>query len=232
MTQFLGGQNDFRSAIEFACTRQREWRGIREDDPCAKSSASRSSAQHSPALLILCSARPHWHGQPVQAQVYPTRPVEIVVPFVAGGTSDIIARMIAQRFTDSWSATVVVKQPARRRQHDRQRCLSPNRRPTAHTLLVTTIAIAINARPAEAHLRSRDRPCAGQRAHLNPLMLVVHPSVPADPISKSWSLSSRPIPANGTMRHRAPAPRPHLATEMFKSVAGIDMVHVPFKGNA
>src|SRR6266702_1659974 len=47
-------------------------------------------------------------ASPVQAQLYPTRPIEIVVPFVAGGTSDIIARMIAQRFTDSWSATVVV----------------------------------------------------------------------------------------------------------------------------
>src|SRR5688572_27084179 len=45
---------------------------------------------------------------PVAAQNYPIKPIELVVPFVAGGTTDNIARLMAQRFTESWSQTVIV----------------------------------------------------------------------------------------------------------------------------
>ena len=56
------------------------------------------------AALVLAGAVP----TPVTAQTYPSKQIELVVPFVAGGTTDIVARMIAQRFIDSWSATAIV----------------------------------------------------------------------------------------------------------------------------
>jgi tripartite-type tricarboxylate transporter receptor subunit TctC len=56
------------------------------------------------AALILASTV----ATSVPAQIYPSKQIELVVPFVAGGTTDIVARMIAQHFADTWSATAIV----------------------------------------------------------------------------------------------------------------------------
>jgi tripartite-type tricarboxylate transporter receptor subunit TctC len=181
------------------------------------------------ASLILCSAVLTGTA-PVQAQVYPTKPVEIVVPFVAGGTSDIIARMIAQRFTDSWSATVVVNNRPGGGSMIGSAAVAKSA-PDGHTLLVTTIAIAINASLQKLSFDPATDLAPVSELTSIPLMLVVHPSVPATNLKELVALI-KANPGKWDYATSGAGTSPHLATEMFKSVAGIDMVHVPFKGNA
>src|SRR5262245_64643318 len=131
------------------------------------------------ASVILCSAVLTGLGTaPVQAQAYPTKPIEIVVPFVAGGTSDIIARMIAQRFTDSWSATVVVNNRPGGGSMIGSAAVAKSP-PDGHTLLVTTIALAINASLQKLTFDPASDLVPVSELTSIPLMLVVHPSVPA-----------------------------------------------------
>src|SRR5262245_25016901 len=81
---------------------------------------------------------------PAGAQTYPARQIELVVPFVAGGTTDNIARMLAQRFSDSWRATVIVSnRPGGGSTIGTQAVARAA--PDGHTLLVNTISFAITA---------------------------------------------------------------------------------------
>ena len=183
------------------------------------------------ASLGVCSAVITGVGTAaVQAQVYPTKPIEIVVPFVAGGTSDIIARMIAQRFTDSWSATVVVNNRPGGGSMIGSAAVAKSP-PDGHTLLVTTIAIAINASLQKLTFDPATDLVPVSELTSIPLMLVVHPSVPATNLKELVALI-KANPGKWDYATSGAGTSPHLATEMFKSVAGIDMVHVPFKGNA
>jgi len=167
---------------------------------------------------------------PVQAQAYPTKPIEIVVPFVAGGTSDILARMIAQRFTDSWSATVVVNNRAGGGSMIGTAAVAKSP-PDGHTLLVTTIAIAINAGLQKLTFDPVKDIAPVSELTSIPLMLVVHPSVPATNLKEFVALL-KANPGKWDYATSGAGTSPHLATEMFKSAAGVDMVHLPFKGNA
>jgi tripartite-type tricarboxylate transporter receptor subunit TctC len=167
---------------------------------------------------------------PAVAQPYPTKQIELVVPFVAGGTTDNISRLIAQRFTESWSQTVIV-----------------NNRPGAgsaigtaavakaaadgHTLLVTTFAFAVTPALQKVSFDPiRDFAPITEIASL-PMMLVVHPSLPVNNL-KEFIAFAKSNPKGLDYASSGPGTSTHLAAEMFRSMAGIDLVHVPFKGNA
>src|SRR5215470_7630805 len=184
-----------------------------------------------PASLLLVSTIFSGIGTtPALAQAYPTKPIEIIVPFVAGGTSDILARMIAQRFTDSWSATVVVNNRAGGGSMIGTAAVAKSP-PDGHTLLVTTIAIAINAGLQKLSFDPvKDLAPVSELTSI-PLMLVVHPSVPATNLKELVALL-KANPGKWDYATSGAGTSPHLATEMFKSAAAVDMVHLPFKGNA
>src|ERR1700754_5227565 len=78
---------------------------------------------------------------PASAQNYPTKPIELVVPFVAGGTTDNIARLMAQRFGESWSQTVIVNNRPGAGSAIGTAAVA-KAAPDGHTLLVTTFAFA------------------------------------------------------------------------------------------
>src|SRR5205085_8138473 len=118
-------------------------------------------------------------GLPAAAQTpYPTKQIELLVPFVAGGTTDNIARLIAQRFQESWGQTVIVSSRPGGGSVIGTAAVA-KAPPDGHTLLVTTFAFAVN--PALQKLpydAQKDFAPVTELASL-PLMLVVHPSVPA-----------------------------------------------------
>jgi len=167
---------------------------------------------------------------PVAAQVYPTRQIELVVPFVAGGTTDNIARMMAQHFAESWSQTVIVSNRAGGASTIATAAVAKSP-PDGHTLLVTTLAFSVN--PALQKLPYdpiKDFAPITELASL-PMVLVVHPSLPVSNL-KEFVAYTKASPVGLDFASSGAGTSTHLAAEMFKSVAGSKLVHVPFKGNA
>jgi tripartite-type tricarboxylate transporter receptor subunit TctC len=167
---------------------------------------------------------------PAAAQDYPKRPIELVVPFVAGGTTDNVARLMAQRFSESWGQTVVVNNRAGGGSTIGTNAVA-KAPPDGHTLLVTTIGFAINAGLQKLPYDPiGDFTPIAELASL-PLVLVVHASVPATNLQEFIALA-KSKPGGWDYASSGTGTSPHLAAEMFKSMAGIELVHVPFKGNA
>jgi tripartite-type tricarboxylate transporter receptor subunit TctC len=167
---------------------------------------------------------------PASAQDYPKKPIELVVPFVAGGTTDNIARLMAQRFSESWGQTVVVNNRAGGGSTIGTNAVA-KAPPDGHTLLVTTIGFAINA-----GLQKLPYDPIGDFAPVTelaslPLVLVVHASLPATNLQEFIALAKSKA-GGWDYASSGTGTSPHLAAEMFKSMAGIELVHVPFKGNA
>jgi tripartite-type tricarboxylate transporter receptor subunit TctC len=167
---------------------------------------------------------------PAGAQAYPTRQIELVVPFVAGGTTDSISRLIAQRFTESWSQTVIVNNRPGAGSAIGTAAVA-KAPPDGHTLLVTTFAFAVAPVLQKVPFDPiRDFAPITEIASL-PMMLVVHPSLPVSNI-KEFIAYAKSNPKGLDYASSGPGTSTHLAGEMFKTMAGVDLVHVPFKGNA
>jgi len=165
------------------------------------------------------------------AQSYPTRPVHLVVPFAAGGAVDTVARALGQKLGESWKQPVIV---------DNRPGAGGNIAAEAvakapgdgYTLLITTQGFAISPGlykklPFDA---VRDFAPVTQLTS-SYLVLVSTPELPSQSIRDLIALAkSKPGAINyGSTGTGAP---PHLLGEVLKSAAGIDMVHVPYKGDA
>lgn len=182
------------------------------------------------SLRALLTAAALSTSSPVAAQDYPRKQIELVVPFVAGGTTDNIARLIAQRFSESWGQTVIVNNRPGGGSTIGTHAVA-KAAPDGHTLLVTTIGFTITAGQQRLPYDPvKDFAPIAELASL-PLMLVVHSSVPATTLGEFIALA-KSKPGGWDYASSGSGTSPHLATEMFKSMAGIDLVHVPYKGNA
>jgi len=167
---------------------------------------------------------------PAAAQDYHKKTIELVVPFVAGGTTYNMARLMAQRFSDSWGQTVVVNNRAGGGSTIGTNAVA-KAPPDGHTLLVTTIGFAINAGLQKLPYDPiGDFTPVTELASL-PLVLVVHASLPVTNLQEFIALAKSKA-GGWDYASSGTGTSPHLAAEMFKSMAGIELVHVPFKGNA
>jgi tripartite-type tricarboxylate transporter receptor subunit TctC len=167
---------------------------------------------------------------PALAEVYPVKQIELIVPFVAGGTTDAIARMLAQRFSDRWRQTVIVSNRPGGGSTIGTHVVARSA-PDGYTLLVSTISFAITAGLQKLPYDPiSDFAPVTELASL-PLVLVVHPSVPATNLQEFIALA-KSQPGGLDYASGGVGTSPHLAAEMFNSMAGVRLVHVPFKGNA
>ena len=166
-----------------------------------------------------------------QAQSYPNRPVKIVVPFAAGGPADNYARFVAQRLGDELKQSFVIdnkpgagsiigtdlvaKAPA-----------------DGYTLLMMSNTHTVNESliPSKPFALMKDFVGIAP-INYSSLLLVVHPSVPAKNVAELIALAkARPGKINyASSGNGTPY---HMAGELFKYMAGIDMTHVPYKGSS
>ena len=167
----------------------------------------------------------------VHAQAFPSRPVRMVVPVGPGGAPDIIARLIGQSLSERLGQSFVVEnRPAGAGNVGTVEVVKAA--PDGYTLLVMSPSHATFVTLYERlpYNTLRDiAPVAGLIRSIN--VLVVHPSVPARTVPELIAYA-KANPGKLNMASTGVGGNPHLAGELFKLVAGIDIVHVPYRSPA
>jgi len=172
-------------------------------------------------------------GMPVFAQpssaVFPQRPVRVLIPVSAGSQTDIVARLLGQRMSENWGQQVLVdNRPGAGGTVAGNMLVSAQ--PDGHTLMLNSISHAVNASLYAKLPFDTLKDFAGvAQVGSTPNVLVVSPEVPARNLRDLIALAkSRPGQLN--FASAGIGTGTHLNGEQFKLAAGIDIVHVPFKG--
>ena len=165
------------------------------------------------------------------AQEYPTKPVKIVVPFAAGGPADVYARFLAQRLAASMGQPFIVEDRPGAGSIIGTEAVAKSA-PDGYTLLVMSNTHTVNESlvPNKPYALQRDfTPITP--INYSDLVLVVHPSVQAATLADLIRLAKA---APGTLNYASSGTGTpyHMAGELFKSMAGVDIVHVPYKGSS
>ena len=188
-------------------------------------------AKYTAAAFLLASHAGWAQSDPTSAASYPNRPIRFVVPFAAGGPSDIGARTLAQKMTEVWRHTVVVDNRIGASGIIGADIVAKSA-PDGYTLLMAQVGDAISMSLYSKLPYNFIRDFApitlvGQ----TPFILVVHPSLPAKNVQELIALA-KAKPGSLTFGSAGAGVASHLAGELFKGAAGVDVVHVPYKGQA
>jgi tripartite-type tricarboxylate transporter receptor subunit TctC len=165
------------------------------------------------------------------AQSYPTRPVRWIVGFTPAGGNDIVARLMGQWLSERLGQPFVIENRPGAGTNIATEAVV-NAAPDGYTLLLANMANAINATLYEKLNFNFIRdiaPVTGiSRA---PLVMAVHPSVPAKTVPE-FIAYAKANPGRINMASAGIGSAGHLAGELFKMMAGVNLVHVPYRGNA
>src|SRR5215510_7659790 len=163
------------------------------------------------------------------AQTYPTRPVRIVVGFTAGSASDIIARLVGQWLSERLGQPFVIdNRPGGGGNIGTEAAVRSA--PDGYTLLLVAPQNAINASFYDKLNFNFIRDIAPVAGVIRvSLVMVVNPSVPANTVPE-FIAYAKANPGKVTMASPGNGCSPHVSGELFKMMAGIDMIHVPYRG--
>jgi len=176
------------------------------------------------AMLGLLLTAGSVHAQ----QQYPTKPIRLIVPFAPGGQSDVVARMLAQRLTETFKTTVLVdNRPGGGGAIGIETAVRAN--PDGYTMLIVSAAYAANAAlyklPYDAVNDVAPIALVGETGFL----VTLHPSVPVKRTSELIAYD-KANPGKLNYGSAGTGSSTHLATELFNQMAGTRMTHVPYKG--
>ena len=166
-----------------------------------------------------------------RAETYPSRPVHLLVGFPPGGAADIIARLTGAMLSERLGQPFVVENRGSAGQQVAAEAVV-NAAPDGYTLLLLANPNVINGmlNPGLSFSFTRDlAPIGG--ADLNPLILEVHPSLPVKSVPELIAYA-KAHPGEINMASGGVGSTPHLAGELFKMLTGINMLHVPYRGDA
>ena len=168
-------------------------------------------------------------ASPVAAQPYPSKPIRLVVPFAPGGGTDIVARTVAQKLAENFGQPVVVDNRAGANGIIGTD-LAAKSKPDGYTLLITIASHSINPTlyPKLPYDTNVDLAPVSLLAEY-PFVITVHPSVPATTV-RQFIAFAKARPGQLSYASSGNGSGPHLGMELFKTMAGIEMVHVPYKG--
>lgn len=179
--------------------------------------------------FVVCMAAPQAYGQ--QAAAYPSKPIRMVVPFPPGGPTDLVARLIGQKLSERWGQQVVVENRAGAGGTIGAEFVARSA-PDGYTLVMgSTANMAVNVSLYDKLSYDPIKDFAPVNlAAVTPNLLVVNPNFPANNVTEFIALAkAKPESINyGTGGSGTPS---HLAAELFKTMAGIQMNHVPYKGS-
>ena len=165
------------------------------------------------------------------AQSYPAKPIRIIVPFPAGGIADLFGRVIGQKFTEAWGQpTVVDNRPGAGGNIGAE--IVAKSAPDGYTLVTGSIgthAVNVSLFSKLPYDPIRDFAAVSLIMEAEGL-LVVHPSVPVKTVKELIALA-KARPGQIAYASAGYGTAAHLSGELFKSMAKVNMVHVPYKGN-
>ena len=177
------------------------------------------------AVLLVC-ATPAWAAE----SPYPTRTIRVIVGFPPAGAADIFARLIGQRLTEAWGQPVVIdNRPGAGSTIGSD--IVANSNPDGHTLMVVSASYATSAGLYEKHIKY------DPVKSFAPIILItsapnvgtLHPSVQAK-TTKDLIALAKASPGKLNVGSAGLGSITHLAAELFSTMAGVKMVHVPYKG--
>ena len=177
------------------------------------------------AFAALLVATPAFAQQP-----YPNKPLKMIMSFPAGGPTDILGRLLAQKLTESWGHNVMI---------DNRpggggvigALLAVKSPPDGYTMYlggITTLVLAPMLHKNLPYDPQRDFQPVSQTT-LSPLLLMTHPTLPAKSVKEFVALA-KARPGEINYASSGPGGSGHLAGELFKSVTQIKLVHVPYRG--
>jgi tripartite-type tricarboxylate transporter receptor subunit TctC len=177
--------------------------------------------------LVATAAAPQ-----AQAQAFPSKPVTVIVPFPAGGTTDIVARLTAQKLSEAWGQPVIVDNRAGAGGNIGSAMVA-KAAPDGYTLLMGTVGThAINASLYEKMPYDVVKDFAPiTNVAAVPNMLVVNPALPVNSVKELIDYGKK-NPGKLNMASSGNGTSIHLAGELFKVMTGVQMEHIPYKGSA
>jgi tripartite-type tricarboxylate transporter receptor subunit TctC len=164
------------------------------------------------------------------AQPYPARPVKIVVPFGVGGSADVYARFVGAKLQESLGQAFVIENRPGGGSIVGTDSVAKSA-PDGYTLLMISNTHTVNETliPKKPFELMRDlAPISG--VNTSDLLMVIHPSVPANNL-KEFIAYAKANPGKLNYASSGPGTPYHMAGELFKALAGVDIVHVPHKGS-
>lgn len=177
------------------------------------------------AIAVLLSATTAF------AQDYPTKPIRVIVPFPPGGSVGVIARMIGEKLTAAWGQPVIVE-PKPGAGGTLATEAVTKAAPDGHTIMMATANVAINPSLYKKLSFDTEKDLApiGQIIMV-PNVIVAHTDLPAKSIADLIALAKKE-PGKLNYSQAGTGSFPHLAFELFKLKAGVDITAIPYKGNA
>jgi tripartite-type tricarboxylate transporter receptor subunit TctC len=175
-------------------------------------------------LVLLCAATS------AQAQSYPARAIKIIVPFGVGGPADIYARFVGARIGDAMGQPVVVENRPGGGAVVGSDAVAKSA-PDGYTLLMMSNTHTVNETliPKKPYVLMKDlAPITG--VNYSDLLMVVHPSLQSNNLRELLA-QAKAHPGKLNYASSGPGTPYHMAGELFRSMAGIDIVHVPYKGS-
>ena len=185
-------------------------------------------------LIAACAASafaPDLVVRPAQAQAWPNRPVRLVVPIAAGGPTDVVARIVAEQLSKIWNQQVVVENRGGAGTNIGNEMVA-RADPDGYTVLYATSSLAVN----RSLYRSLSYDAIADFApvtHVSrfSLFMFVPNSSPAKSV-RDFIAFAKANRGKVTLASPGTGSAPHLAGELFKRMAGIEMIHVPYRGAA
>jgi tripartite-type tricarboxylate transporter receptor subunit TctC len=159
-----------------------------------------------------------------RAETYPTRPVRVIVGFTPGSASDILARLMGQWLSEQLGQPFVTENRSGATSSIAAEAVA-RASPDGYTLLLITTANATNTTMFNNFIRDAAPVASIVRV---PLVMEVHPSVPARTVAE-FIAYAKANPGKINMASPGIGSFPHLAGEMFKTMAGVDLFHVPYR---
>ena len=159
---------------------------------------------------------------------YPNKPVRVVIPYAAGGSNDVVSRVITPKLSEAWKQSIIVDNRAGAGSLIGTEIVVRSV-PDGYTLLATSGALAINVSLYRLSFDPlKDLASIAFMAQM-PYVLAVHPSLPVKS-TRELIGHAKANPGKLSFASAGTATATHLTGEMFKSMAKVDLLHVPYKG--